>query len=167
MTRVQLRSSRVMALALVAQLALMNGSAARAESNDDLDRRIQELVEQRERIPLDGPVIAVAFGAWMVSSGISSAATVQYQCWDGDDCSDELRWGLTAGAGVLAVLGLISVGFGGSELSKRLETHREIAEELCRLRSAKDQQARVPEPRWGLGVGWTDDRRELRIAVRY
>jgi hypothetical protein len=160
-------SSRLVRIGLVALLALTTGRGAEAESNEDLDRRIQALVEQRERIPLEGPVLAVGFGAWMVSSGISSAATVQYQCWDGDDCSDELRWGLTAGAGALAVMGLISVGLGGSELSKRLRIHRDIAEELCRLRGQQERQARAPEPTWGLGIGWTDDRRELRIAVQY
>ncbi len=161
-------------IGLALLLALATSPAAHAdpadpatEPTDDLDRRILELVEQREQIPLDGPVIAVGIGAWMVSSGISSAATVQYQCWDGDDCSDELRWGLTAGAGVLAAIGLVSVGLGGSELSKRLRRHREIAEELCRLRGLQDRQAKVPAPTWGLGIGWSDERRELRIAVQY
>ncbi len=167
MHRAQWPASRLVPIGLVVLLVLTTGRGAPAETNDDLERRIQELVEQRERIPLDGPVLAVGFGAWMVSSGISSAATVQYQCWDGDDCSDELRWGLTAGAGVLAVIGLVSVGLGGSELSKRLRVHREIADELCRLRGQQDRQARAPEPTWGLGIGWSDDRRELRIAVQY
>lgn len=167
MDRAQRLSSGLVRIGLVVLLVLTTGRDAGAESNDDLDRRIQALVEQRERIPLEGPVLAVGFGAWMVSSGISSAATVQYQCWDGDDCSDELRWGLTAGAGALAVMGLISVGLGGSELSKRLRIHRDIAEELCRLRGQQERQARAPEPTWGLGIGWTDDRRELRIAVQY
>jgi len=153
--------------ALAALLVLVSGPAAAAdEAPDDLDRRIAELVEQRERLPLDGPVLAVAFGAWMLSSGISSAATAQYQCWDGG-CSDEVRWGITAGAGALAVIGLVSVGFGGNALSKRLRTHREIAEELCRLRGLKEPHSHVPSPSWGLGVGWTDERRELRIAIRY
>ena len=160
-------SSLLARLALGMLLVLTSGPAARAEApDDDLDQRIADLVEKRERTPLDGPVLAVAFGAWMVSSGLSSAASVQYQCWDGD-CSDELRWGLTAGAGVLAVIGLVSVGFGGTELSKRLRSHREIAEELCRLRSLKEPRAYKPVPKWGLGVGWTDARREFRIAVYY
>lgn len=160
-------SRRLGGFALALLLVLGNGPTAVAEEGpDELDRRIAELVEQRERLPLDGPVLAVAFGAWMVSSGISSAATAQYQCWDGG-CSDELRWGITAGAGALAVIGLVSVGFGGSELSKRMRAHREIAEELCRLRSLREPHAHAPSPRFGLGVGWTDERRELRIAIRY
>ena len=120
-------SSLFARLALGVLVILTSGPAARAEAPNDLDleRRIAELVEKRERTSLDGPVLAVAFGAWMVSSGLSSAASVQYQCWDGD-CSNELRWGLTAGAGVLAIIGLVSVGFGGTELSKRLRSHREL-----------------------------------------
>ena len=153
--------------ALALLLVLTAGNPARAEPDDDLERRIQALVERREQLPLDGPVIAVGLGAWMVSSGISSAATVQYQCWDGDDCSNELRWGLTAGAGVMAAIGLVSVGLGGHELSKRLRLHREINDELCRLRGQQEREARGPAPRWGLGIGWSDERRELRIAVQY
>ena len=154
-------------LGLVAVLAAMTAAGARAETPDEIDRRIEALVAERDRTPLEGPAIVTAFGAFLVSTGLSSAASVQWQCRDGDDCSDELRWGLTAGAGALALVGVVSVVLGGSELSKRMKSHREIADELCRLRNLKEPNARRPEPRWGIGVGWSDDRGELRVAVRY
>ncbi len=154
-------------LGLVAVLAITTATGARAETPDEIDRRIEALIAERDRTPLQGPAIATALGAFLVSTGLSSAASVQWQCRDGDDCSDELRWGLTAGAGALALAGVVSVVFGGSELSKRLKSHREIADELCRLRNLKEPNARRPEPSWGIGLGWTDERGEVRIAVRY
>ncbi|MEZ4279075.1 MAG: hypothetical protein R3F21_05585 [Myxococcota bacterium] len=152
---------------LVGALVATGGSGARAETPDEIDRRIEALIAERERTPLDGPVIATAFGAFLVSTGVSSVASVQWQCRDGDDCSDALRWGLTAGAGALALVGVVSVVLGGSELSKRLQSHREIADELCRLRNLKEPSARRVQPTWGIGFGWADDRGELRIAVKY
>lgn len=154
-------------LGLVAALVATGASGARAETPDEIDRRIESLIAERERTPLDGPVIATAFGAFLVSTGLSSAASVQWQCRDGGDCSDELRWGLTAGAGALALVGAVSVFFGGSELSKRLRSHREIDDELCRLRGLKEPRAQRPQPSWDIGFGWSGDRREFRIAVKY
>lgn len=166
--RSALRRLRVgLDLGLVAVLAAMTATGARAETPDEIDRRIEALIAERDRTPLQGPTIVTAFGAFLVSTGLSSAASVQWQCRDGDDCSDELRWGLTAGAGALALVGVVSVVLGGTELSKRLKSHREIADELCRLRNLKAPSARRPEPRWGIGLGWSDDRGELRIAVQY
>ena len=164
MRRLRRSAGPLLRLGLVAGLV---ATGAGAETPDEIDRRIEALIAERERTPLDGPVIATAFGAFLVSTGLSSAASVQWQCRDGDDCSDELRWGLTAGAGAMALVGVVSVVLGGSELSKRLRSHREIADELCRLRNLKEPGARRPRPTWGIGVGWSDDRRELRIAVKY
>lgn len=161
------RGSCVVALAL---LLALPGRPAFAEPLPDaeLEARIRELEQSRSAVRLTGPIIGVAAGAFLLQGGLSSIVSVQYNCPGYWDCSDETRWGLTAGAGAAIVAGAVAIALAGPELSKRLRKRRELRQEIYDLRlQASEAVSRREAPSWSLGFGVTDDRKDLRVFVRY
>lgn len=171
------RGVAVVGLALVIALP---SRPTRAEPLPDaeLETRIRDLEQQRTGIGLGGPIAGVAVGAVLLQGGLSSIVSIQYNCPGYWDCSDETRWGLTAGAGAAIVLGAITIGLAGPALSKRLRERRELRQKIHELRMQKmesepgsesqaESLSQEPSPSWTLGIGVTDERRDFRVWLRY
>ncbi len=173
------RGVAVVGLALV--LALQSRPVGAEPLRDaELETRIRDLELERTGIALAGPIAGVAVGAVLFQGGLSSIISIQYNCPGYWDCSDETRWGLTAGAGAAIVLGAITVGLAGPALSKRLRERRELRQKIHELRmrqseseleseseSKAESLSQEPSPSWTLGIGVTDERRDFRVWLRY
>jgi hypothetical protein len=167
-----LRPRRGLAIAGLVLLMAIPSRGAHAEGVIDrdpaLEARIQALEDERAQIPLGGPIAGVAIGAVILQGGLSTIISTQYNCPGYWDCSDETRWGLTAGAGAAIVIGAVTLGFVGPQLSKRLRERRELSLEIQRLRlEQKTARARRPKPSFDWGFSLADGRREFRAVVRY
>lgn len=158
----------VVALAL---LLALPGRPTFAEPLSDAERetRIRDLEQTRSDVRLAGPIVGVAAGAFLLQGGLSSIISVQYNCPGYWDCSDETRWGLTAGAGAAIVVGAVAIALAGPELSKRLRKRRDLRQEIYDLRQQESSGSvtRRAPPSWSLGFGATEDRKDLRVFVRY
>lgn len=174
------RGARGVAVVGLAFVLALQSPSTRAEplSDAELETRIRDLEQQRTGIALVGPIAGVAVGAVMLQGGLSSIVSIQYNCPGYWDCSDETRWGLTAGAGAAIVLGAITIGLAGPVLSKRLHERRELRQKVYELRmrnsesesgseSDTDSLLQEPSPSWTLGIGVTDERRDFRVWLRY
>ena len=134
----------------------------------ELEARIRDLEQERSGIRLTGPIVGVAAGAFLLQGGLSSIVSIQYNCPGYWNCSDETRWGLTAGAGAAIVVGAVAIALAGPELSKRLGLRRDLRHEIQDLRQRKSQGvSREPTFHWTLGFGVTEERKDLRVLVRY
>jgi len=167
------RVARLM-LVLVLLAPARTGRAEEESSTDAaLEARIAALEDERERIALKGPIAGVAIGVLVLQGGLSTIVSAQYNCPGYWNCSDETRWGLTAGSGAAIVVGAITLALFGPRLSERLEARRALRLEIHRLRmeGARDRGegigAREPKPSfdWGLAV---DDRRQaIHATIRF
>ena len=162
------RARRVAGVAVLALALAQPGGPARAEDLSELDARIAELEQKREQIRLAAPFTAVILGGLLFQGGLSSIVSVQYNCPGYWDCSDETRWGLTAGAGAALVVGAITVGLAGPELSRRFRARRDLRFEIYELEQRREQAAsRKSTPDWALGIDLMGGRRDLRVTIRY
>jgi hypothetical protein len=169
------RGVAVVAIALV--LAVPSRSiAAEPLSDAELETRIRDLEQERDELAPAGPIAGVVVGAVLLQGGLSSIVSIQYSCPGYWDCSDETRWGLTAGAGAAIVLGAITIGIAGPALSKRLRERRELGQKIHELRMRRSESgsesnaelpSQEPSPTWRLGVGLTDERRDIRVSLQY
>ncbi len=161
--------SRLVVLALTLALGLVGpGRPVRAEEGPlpDAEREaeIQALQDERDRISLTGPIIGVAAGAVILQGGLSTIISTQYNCPGYWDCSDETRWGLTAGSGAAIVVGAITLAIMGPRLSERLKARRELHLEIHRLRTASG--ARKPQPTFDWGLALDDRRQGVHATIR-
>jgi hypothetical protein len=174
------RCARRVAVVGLALVIALQSPPTRAEplSDAELETRIRDLEQERTGIALGGPIAGVAVGAVLFQGGLSSIVSIQYNCPGYWDCSDETRWGLTAGAGAAIVLGAITIGLAGPALSKRLRERRELRQKIYELRMRKSESesgsesnaeslSQEPSPSWTLGIGVTDERRDFRVWLRY
>lgn len=135
--------------------------------------RIAALEAEREGIRLTGAIAGVAIGVLILQGGLSTIVSTQYNCPGYWNCSDETRWGLTAGSGAAIVVGAITLGLFGPRLSERLEKRRVLRHEIHRLRmEAGDAPsgvdgARAPTPRFDWGVAVDDERQALHATIRF
>ena len=161
---------RAVSVFAIALLLAAPGRPLRAEPLPDaeLESKIRELEHERSGVRLTGPIVGVAAGAFLLQGGLSSIVSIQYNCPGYWDCSDETRWGLTAGAGAAIVVGAIVIAIAGPVLSKRLRARRDLRQEIRDLRAQKSETlSRAPALRWTLGFGATEERRDVRVLVRY
>ena len=162
--------ARAISIVGLALLLAAPSRPARAEplSDAELETRIRDLEQQRSGIRLTGPIVGVAAGAFLLQGGVSSIVSIQYNCPGYWNCSDETRWGLTAGAGAAIVVGAVAIALAGPELSKRLGLRRDLRHEIQDLRQRKSQAvSREPAFHWTLGFAVTEERKDLRVLVRY
>lgn len=148
------------------------GRAARAEEGPapDAEReaRIQALQDERDRISLTGPIIGVAAGAVILQGGLSTIISTQYNCPGYWHCSDETRWGLTAGSGAAILVGAITLAIMGPRLSERLQARRELRLEIHRLRMESGAiGARKPKPTFDWGLALDDKRQGVHATIRF
>ena len=162
---------RVTVLALGLLLA-GPGRGVRAEDapapDAEVEARIQALEDERDRIAMTGPIIGVAVGAVILQGGLSTIISTQYNCPGYWDCSDETRWGLTAGSGAAIVVGAITLAIMGPRLSERLQAQRTLRLEIHRLRMESGAiGARKPKPTFDWGLALDDRRQGFRATIRF
>jgi len=177
-------------LAGVVVLGLALGSPARigraqaaVDVDSELDARLEALEAEREAIRTTGLIVGVGIGAALFSLGASQIVSIQYNCPGYYDCSDETRWGLTAGAGAAIVVGGVTAALTVPPLTRRLKARRELTEEINALRIERSDRAehaaagrraataaagaRAPRPAWSLGLGLAGGRRDVRLTIVY
>ncbi|MBY0400856.1 hypothetical protein K2X89_11205 [Myxococcota bacterium] len=163
------RCAAVLGLALL--LALPR-HAARAEEpafrDPALEARIQALEDERAGVEMTGPIVGVVVGAVALQGGLSMIVSTQYNCPGYWHCTDETRWGLTAGSGAAIVVGAITLAIMGPRLSERLEARRKLQHEIHRLRMESGAiGARKPTPSFDWGLALDDRRQAFRATIRF
>ncbi|MBK7951402.1 MAG: hypothetical protein IPK00_22230 [Deltaproteobacteria bacterium] len=164
---------RVLGFALACALGLVGpGRPVRAEEapmqDAALEARIQALEDERDRISLTGSVFGVAAGVLILQGGLSTIVSAQYNCPGYWNCSDETRWGLTAGSGAAIVVGAITLVIMGPRLSERLQARRELRLEMHRLRMEGGAiGARKPKPSFDWGLALDDRRQGFHATLRF
>lgn len=159
-------------VAAVLVLSLVgSGRAVRAEeggAGPELEARIEALRAERARISLTGPIVGVAAGAVILQGGLSTIISAQYNCPGYWNCSDEARWGITAGSGAAIVVGAITLAIMGPRLSARLKERRDLQLEIHELRKQSGAiGARDPKPSFDWGLALDEKRQSVHATIRF
>ncbi|MFO0691564.1 MAG: hypothetical protein U0900_22900 [Myxococcota bacterium] len=149
--------------------ALPAASAApSADADASIEARIEALEAERARIPLTGPIVGVAVGAVILQGGLSTIVSAQYNCPGYWNCSDETRWGITAGSGAAIVVGAITLAIMGPRLSARLNARRDLRLQIHELRKQSGAiGARDPKPTFDWGLALDEKQQAVHATIRF